>query len=220
MRSSWGELFGITFEHRRVPGRGTLGRGQDGHVGIGRDGPLDPGQGGLSGTVTGGGGGERPGAVEAGAEALGEAVVGDAGGGALPVVAVVGLAEAQRGERHGEQHQYEPARDRSRERPARDQPRPAPEAARGLDVLGALRPQPPREGAHQRRQHRHGANSDHRDEIAEPIPMRPTNGMPVASRPAIATTTIAPGRNHGGARSGVRDARRVGDAVAARKLLG
>ena len=28
--------------------------------------------------------------------------------------------------------------------------------------------------------------------IAEPIPIRPTNGMPVASRPAIATTTIAP----------------------------
>ena len=28
--------------------------------------------------------------------------------------------------------------------------------------------------------------------IAEPTPMRPTNGMPVASRPAIATTTIAP----------------------------
>ena len=28
--------------------------------------------------------------------------------------------------------------------------------------------------------------------IAEPTPIRPTNGMPVASRPAIATTTIAP----------------------------
>ena len=28
--------------------------------------------------------------------------------------------------------------------------------------------------------------------IAEPMPMRPTNGMPVASRPAMATTTIAP----------------------------
>ncbi len=28
--------------------------------------------------------------------------------------------------------------------------------------------------------------------IAEPIPMRPTKGMPVASRPEIATTTIAP----------------------------
>ena len=28
--------------------------------------------------------------------------------------------------------------------------------------------------------------------IAEPIPICPTNGMPVASRPAIATTTIAP----------------------------
>ena len=28
--------------------------------------------------------------------------------------------------------------------------------------------------------------------IAEPTPIRPTNGIPVASRPAIATTTIAP----------------------------
>ena len=28
--------------------------------------------------------------------------------------------------------------------------------------------------------------------IAEPMPIRPTNGMPVESRPARATTTIAP----------------------------
>ncbi len=28
--------------------------------------------------------------------------------------------------------------------------------------------------------------------IAEPTPIRPTNGMPVASRPEIATTTMTP----------------------------
>ena len=50
--------------------------------------------------------------------------------------------------------------------------------------------------------------------IAEPTPMRPTNGIPVASRPAIATTTIAPAATTLSARRRVGHARAVLDGVA------
>jgi hypothetical protein len=77
-----------------APGRG-LGRRDDRNIRVACHVALNRGQGLFAGAVAGGGGGEDERTVEAGAEALGEPVVGDAGGRAGWVVAVVWLAEAQ-----------------------------------------------------------------------------------------------------------------------------
>ena len=55
--------------------------------------------------------------------------------------------------------------------------------------------------------------------IAAAIPSLPISGMPITSRPAIATITIDAGRDHGGARGGGGLRRRVARAVAGGDLL-
>ena len=55
--------------------------------------------------------------------------------------------------------------------------------------------------------------------IAEPTPIRPTNGIPVASRPAIATTTIAPAATTDVPAVRLATAAASGTLVARRELL-
>ena len=218
VRSSWGS-FGDDGHHRRVPGRRELGRGHDGHVAIGRDGPLDTGQGCLSGVTGGGGGCEDEGSVEAGAKALGEAVVGDAGGGAGAVVAVVGLTEAQRCERQGEEDEHERAQARRCERSACDHSGPAREALRGLHVPRPLGAQPARERSHQSGQHGDRAHGHHRDDDRRAEAHLPDKGDAGGEQAGDGHHHDRPRRHDGRAGGGVRHTRGVGDAVAARELL-
>ena len=105
------------------------------------------------------------------------------------------------------------------ERPARDHPGPAREALRGLHVLGSLGAQPAGEGAHQRGQHGDRAHGDHGDDDRRADPHPSDEGDAGGQQAGDGHHDDRSRRHHRGAGGGVRHARGVADAVAARQLL-
>ena len=177
-------------ERRGVAGRVVAARRGGGDAGVGGDGARTRSS--AASPPRGYARGQHERAVEAGAEALGERVVGLPRGASRAVVAVVGLAEAQRGERRGEHEQHERARPRRATGGATSSP---PQRAKRSDgaTCSGLRGRSRRAKAPIRTGSTVTAPiATAATTIAEPMPMRPTNGIPVASSPAIATTTIAP----------------------------
>ena len=174
----------------------------------------------LAGAVARHRGREHERAVEARAEALGQPVVGHARRRPGLVVAVVGLAQPQVGERHRQHGEHEHARDREADRAADDALAPAREARRRRDVLGLARPQAPRERAHEGRQHgdrAHGDAGDRRSPSRRPSARRTGSRWPAGRRsprrrsPRAATDARPRGR--------VGHARGVRHAVAGGQLL-
>ena len=173
----------------------------------------------AAGAVRAACGREHERAVEAGPEALGQPVVGDAGGRAGAVVAVVGLAEAQRGERHASRTSTSV---------------PTTAATSGRRVISSAQRAKRCEGAtcsgRLGRSRRAKApisigrtvtapTATVATMIAEPTPIRPTNGMPGGQQAGDRDDDDRSRRDDRGAGGRVRDARGVVDAVAARQLL-
>src|SRR5262249_10756075 len=125
---------------------GAARRGRDGHRGGHARGVADragePGQGpGVAGRAGGGDQLER--AVEARAEAVGEQVVGLAGGAGGRVVALVGAAQPEREHRDRQRRDHRPRRQRGQDRPPLHGPGPAVPQPLCVHVPGALGGQPP-----------------------------------------------------------------------------
>ena len=133
---------------------------------------------------------QRP--VDAGAEALGEAVVGLALRGVGGEVAVVGLAELQAGRRRGERDDDGAGGDQ-REHRALGRPRRAracaAAAARSRRARAAAAAAVP---ARAKRAGSRTTQTIAQASTTSPAatPARPTNGMPVTSRPEIETSTM------------------------------
>ena len=196
-----------------------LRRRDRGHARVGGDGALHALQSAGSLRARRQAGGEHERSVEAGAEALREPVVGLAGRGARPVVAVVGLAQSQARERRRQQHQHERAQPRGQPRARDDPATPAGEALRRGDVLRLARAQALGEHAHQHRQHRDGANRDGGDHDrradAHAPDERDAGGEQARNRDDDNRT----GSDHRRSCRRVGHARRAGHAVPRRELL-
>ena len=192
-----------------------LGHGR--HARVGGDGLLDAVE--RSAISRRHAGGEHERSVEARAEALGEPVVGLASGGSGGVVAVVGLPQPQAGERRRQQQQRERPQPGGQPRARNDPASPAREARRRSDVLGLARAQPPRERAHQHRQHGDGADGDGGDDDRRADAHAPDERDAGGEQARDRDDDDRAGRDHRRPGGRVGHARGVAHAVPARELL-